>query len=220
MKALERKRDNFVRAIGDGMDAASLKDAFLATEGELHQAIAVRDELAAALRGAPQIDEQEVLDAATALRRIVRTGTIGQVKELLGILVSRIEVDFTRRSMRDVTFNWKQNETLPHPITVDPTMSTDPRVVAFTKATPDEQRRMNAELDAEITRDVEQLAAIGRKAQTSGVNVKVVIDLAAGHLTTTLSQRAPVTFVPRYDLSNLDRISGEVLKKIGAVAVA
>jgi hypothetical protein len=64
--------------------------------------------------------------------------------------------------------------------------------------------------------DLRPLIELAERAGRKGLGIELEVEL--GTVKTTISDLAPLTFVPKYDLSNLERMSAEALRKIGEVA--
>lgn len=231
IKEVERRRDNLVKAIANGVDSSSVKDELYETELKLGAARKKRDELSLALRSIPKLDEQRILDVAKGLRSAIKANDLAKIKDFLGAVVERIEVDFTKRTMRDVTFNYKRTE---------PTFEEDmaarfPGIKIARVAETDEAsyealggkervqkiivdtRRTDEEIEREFGPQLKAVVEQHRRAARLGIRIEQTVE--QGRLVTVLSKGAPLTFIAKWDAANLDRISAEILQKIGSIAV-
>jgi hypothetical protein len=217
IKSLETSRGNFVRAIANGIDSLSVKDALEDAELQLSEARKRRDELRIALRGIPRLDDKQILTVASALRSAVRAKDILKIKDFLGGLVDRIDVDLTRRSNRRVTFNLRTEVPLTPPEGVEtrPLDEDSIRLIGGKGRLRSlvERAAENAVANPE---DLRPLIELAERAGRKGLGIEQKVE--EGRITTTITDQAPLTFVPKYDLSNLERMSAEALRKIGAVA--
>ncbi|MBD5657246.1 MAG: hypothetical protein IAI50_19010 [Candidatus Eremiobacteraeota bacterium] len=93
--------------------SAALTDRLVQRENELRETQERRTVLEASGKAAVPVDADDVVTVAQGLRRARRSRETVAFKECLRGLLDRVEVDFTKRANRDLTFSFKREDPLP-----------------------------------------------------------------------------------------------------------
>ena len=226
---LEKALGNLVDSIAMGVAPLSVKERLRKTELDLLDARKRREQLFAVIRSVPKLDEQHILDVARGLRVAIKTNDLPKIKDLLGGLVDRIEVDFTKRKMTDIQFNYKRHTPSPEELLQEvleqfPGATLQKPSDAFYatfggRAKFDKWfRETQKEIMSEHAPEMERIVAGYQELLERGMKLDQRVE--NGRLTTIMDWGAPLTFILKWDPSNLERISEEALRKIGAIAVS
>lgn len=194
----EQVKNLTVQVARTGSD--SLTNALVETEAKLADVRKRRAEIAANVIVEP-IDELATLRAAKKMKTALRLKDREQMVALLPELVSSIEVDWSKRKKAPIGFNYRlgtmtdfdmspRSEPLPRFKDKKLLNEAKARAIAFSEEA--------AVLNASETTWTISLAP-------SGVDAK--IDYAG----------APLTFIAKWDLTNLNKISEEAVERIGKV---
>lgn len=199
MKSLERKQANLVKAVAEGVELPAIKEALYETESLLSDARKKYNELASAVRSMPKLDERYILDVAKRLRSAIRAKDMPKIKDLLGSMVERIEVDLTKRSMREVAYD-----------------------CVFPNAAEQQQYARHGGRDnyyRSLQDTLNKFSGEGGKSDLPPGAWVIEQKLPNGERVIVQTNTAPLRFVLKWDPVNLERISEETLKRIGSIAV-
>lgn len=105
IRTARTKRENWIKAIGDGVPVETLRIALQLVETEIFEREKRLADVTAQLIVVP-VDKVRVLDAMDRLREATQQDNPETLRALLGEIVERIEVDLTKRANRRVTFDF------------------------------------------------------------------------------------------------------------------
>lgn len=195
---LERERENLVKGIKAGGDIPFLVTELKNTNTELAKVQGLLSSVQSSMR-VPPLDTKGILDAGKALHVAAKSRDAAKVKALLPEIISKIEVDLTLRHNRDVTFSYARDDAYDMPDVGERLEGDELKQMqeAFERVQMPTQEQILDALAAELSNPTE--------GPILGASVRF----------TTAS---PLLFIAKWDLSNLERVSEEALRRIGGIA--
>jgi hypothetical protein len=171
--------------------SASLTDALVADEQRLAQARQKRAEIESAVH-VEQLDEAGIMNSAKAMRSAFRSKDRSRIKDLLSELVASVDVDWSKRKDPVVSFSYVRNA--------------KPLEAEGAPASQDFVDMLNA---AAALVTIDDIAARIMSEMTSptpgigGANIRIT------------HSRAPLTFLAKWDLANIERIATDAAERLG-----
>ncbi len=189
IKSLTKSVTNLVSQV-EKTGSPALTERLLIVEADLAQANEQRAALEAALGQVETLDAERIVSVATALKKARLRNDREAIKSLLAELVDRIEVDYTKRKNRAITFSYRQDIAMPD---IPQSEGEAPKF------------------------DIPSFAV---RVHPDGSEERLEMPAPSGAVSpgVDFTTEAPLRFVMKWDLSNVERIGKRALERIGAIS--
>jgi isochorismate hydrolase len=185
---------NLVSGVARVKASSALLRRLESTEGKLTELLRSRDEIATHTH-TPTVDIQSVLDARAGIKDALRDGDTNQMRALLTAIVSEVRCDWSQRKSAVVNFNYLYED---HREPIQAKM-TDREAREWSDVLVEMEKAGNFKRS---TLDQALRDSGDREAPRSDYRVSIEV------------RGAPLTFVPKWSITNAERATEEVIRQI------